>query len=194
MVVRAEVDAYRPSRSTTTNPSRTAASSTGGIDDLAAALQRTSIQTTARSERVSTGDTMLLIQEAGTIAPQDSIAELKTVSVKGLSAGRVRWEEIMLQLFIAQTPHLFLGVHDRGNFVQVRDQTMSSPEMKAAEAKVKPSLLKLRRVLEDIKKLVIAHGEAGRLTLICRDGRLDVVERTSQQSCLPAYFLKKFNE
>ncbi|KAL0064238.1 hypothetical protein AAF712_008823 [Marasmius tenuissimus] len=191
MVVRSEVDAYRPAPGSSRSP--LAAQRGSGIDDITAALQKTSIQTTtAETQRVSSGDTTLLLQKAGTVVPQESIAELKTASVKKLNTDRVKWDEIVLQMSIAQTPHLFLGVHDRGNFEQVQKKmAASSPELKAAEARVEPALLKLRRVLEDIKRLVITNG---RLSLICRDGKLDVVERISRESCLPVEFLSKFDE
>ncbi|KAK1230846.1 hypothetical protein PQX77_006064 [Marasmius sp. AFHP31] len=134
-----------------------------------------------------------VVQKPVPSSPKSPSQNSKPPQSKKLNTGRVKWDEIVLQMSIAQTPHLFLGVHDRGNFEQVHKKSAaSSPELKAAEAEVKPALLKLRRVLEDIKRLVVVNS--GRLSLICRDGKLDVVERISRESCLPGEFLNKFDE
>ena len=140
--------------------------------------------------RVSAGETSLNVHGAGSLVPQDSTVELKTISLKRLSTGRLRTDDTMLQMLLSQTPHLVLGVHDHGTFVETQHKIV---DLKDAETQYKPSLLKLRRVLEDIKKLVVAHGEGGRLSLLCRGGRLDVVQMSSRQSCLPPGFLEKFH-
>ncbi|KAK1227363.1 hypothetical protein PQX77_009647 [Marasmius sp. AFHP31] len=158
MVVRCEVDACLPAPPNQ-NPTRTSGWNAA-----------------PRSQMLPNGpgETPLLIHEGGNVVPQNFIAELKTISLKGLSAGRLRSDDIILQMFLSQTPHLFMGVHDRGNFIQVQQSIV---ELNDHAAHLNTSLLKLRKVLEDVQKLCILYG--GRLSLICQGGRLDVVQRSS---------------
>ncbi|KAJ8081226.1 hypothetical protein PM082_018071 [Marasmius tenuissimus] len=174
MVVRCEVDACLPA------PSSQSATRTSGWNAA------------PRAQMVlnGPGETPLIIHEGGNVIPQDYIAELKTISLKGLRAGRLRSDDIILQMFISQTSHLFMGVHNRGNFLQVQQSIV---ELNDRAAHLKTSLLKLRGVLEDVKNLVVAYGETGRLSLICRGGRLDVVQRSGQESYLPSNVLRMFH-
>ncbi|KAL0064235.1 hypothetical protein AAF712_008820 [Marasmius tenuissimus] len=174
MVVRCEVDACLPA-----SPSQSATRTSGW-------------NAASRAQMVlnGPGGTPLIIHEGGNVVSQDSIAELKTISLKGLRAGRLRSDDIILQMFISQTSHLFMGVHDRGNFIPVQQSIV---ELNDRAAHLKTSLLKLRGVLEDVKNLVVAYGETGRLSLICRGGRLDVVQRSGQESYLPSNVLRMFH-
>ncbi|KAL0577147.1 hypothetical protein V5O48_004823, partial [Marasmius crinis-equi] len=107
LVVRCEVDAYLPAFSKS---------------QPALAVDPTKQKT---ETVVSSGNTTLTIREAGTIISQESLVELKTTSRKRFNAGQCPFDEIIPQMFIAQTPHLFLGIHERGYFSQVLQGNIS---------------------------------------------------------------------
>jgi hypothetical protein len=53
-------------------------------------------------------------------------------------------------------------------------------------------LKKLRLALGVIRKVVIARGKSGRLSLVLQDGELTVFERISKADCLPPEVLARF--
>ena len=56
------------------------------------------------------------------------------------------------------------------------------------------SFKKLGMALRMIQKLVIKHGQAARLSLVCEKGKLMVYERVNTQSCLPAEVMQRFEK
>ncbi|KAF9259086.1 hypothetical protein L218DRAFT_963957 [Marasmius fiardii PR-910] len=194
IVVRFEVDAFISSapRSKTTTTSQASTDQT--FDDMLSAMSKTSI--TPQNEEIQTvsdGETSLKIWKAGNMSPTNSIVELATISKKRFDQSAYDWEEVAVQMLISGTPQLYLGIHDRGRFQEVKQKSFSeSVELQRAEENVKSALIKLRRVLEDIKKLAVENGEDGRLSLVCTDGELKVYKRKSDDSCLPADFLDEF--
>jgi len=103
------------------------------------------------------------------------------------------WKEAYPQLFLSQTPHHFLAVHQRGRFVGITKRKLQSSELDSVAATlVQTDLKKLRRALDIIRHLVIEHGEQGRLSLVCQKGVLKVFRRVSQDSCLPDEMLGWF--
>jgi hypothetical protein len=125
----------------------------------------------------------LNIINAGTYVPQASIIEITTIAE--YRRDKFNWEEAYPQLFLSQTSHHFLAVHNRGRFASVEKRKLASPELQAIHGEMKPLLKKLRKVLEVIHGLVIKHGSSGRLSFVCSEGRLEVHQRRSQTSCLP---------
>lgn len=104
------------------------------------------------------------------------------------------WKELYPQLFLSQTPHHFLGVHQSGRFREVEKRKLGTdPDFLAVANQMQESLKKLRQALEMIQELVIEHGAKGRLSLVCEDGELKVYERESQASCLPKEFIARFD-
>ncbi|KAF8194433.1 hypothetical protein K438DRAFT_1919159 [Mycena galopus ATCC 62051] len=184
MVVRFEVDACIP-------PS---AKASGGrkiesIDDLADKLG--GINLAPRSSNTSASSSHgLTVINGGAVVPHSSILELTTRTER--RAAEFDWNDAYPQLFFSQTPHHFLAVHDRGRFVAVNKRGLASPDLRAVERTMQTSLKKLRAALDLIKEIIVKHGQRGRLTLVCRGGKLEVFERTSNASCLPDEMMARF--
>ncbi|KAF5382621.1 hypothetical protein D9615_002760 [Tricholomella constricta] len=197
MVVRFEVDACIPTDTSSDAASVTTASSTT-VDDLIGALSGVTLRTDTPSStpvsKSSGSDSFpkVTVNPGGSIIPQSHIVELTTRSVR--NASFFDWKENYPQLFLSQTPHHFLAVHERGRFREVNKRKLDSAELKQVYAdSIQEDFKKLRRALDIIKELVIKHGERGRLSLVCQGGVLQVFERTSQASCLPDDVLQKFD-
>ncbi|KAF8073568.1 hypothetical protein FPV67DRAFT_1478431 [Lyophyllum atratum] len=190
LIVRFEVDACIPSEAPATSTSTPLASS-ANVDDLIGAFSGES-QPSTPTPRSSGPFPKVTIIPAGSVVPQATIVELTTRSVRNASS--FSWEESYPQLFLSQTPHHFLAVHERGQFIEVNKRKLESAELKKVAAdSIQADLGKLRLVLDVIRNLAIKYGERGRLTLLCQDGELKVYERTSQASCLPDDILQQFD-
>ncbi|KAG6909281.1 hypothetical protein DXG01_001225 [Tephrocybe rancida] len=195
LVVRFEVDACIISAaSPTASPSST--STSGGLDDIIGALSGVKLDTATATPPPPTAHSgafpKITIIPAGSIVPQASIVELTTRSTN--NALNFNWKESYPQLFLSQTAHHFLAVHERGRFHEVNKRKLESSELKkVALDEIQENLKKLRRLLDQVKDLVIKHGERGRLSLVCRNGELKVYSRTSQASCLPDEVLQLFD-
>lgn len=191
MAVRFEVDACIPLSSA--NKGR----SVRNIDDLADSLAGITIASSSQSTSTSPGTSKcngLTIRESlpstSYTVPHSSLVELTTRAERRVA--EFDWNDAYPQLFFSQTPHHFLGVHNRGRFTAVDKQKLASPKMRDVERTIQPSLQKLRAALDVIKAVVVKHGQRGRLTLVCRDGELQVFERISQASCLPEDVMARF--
>lgn len=196
MVVRFEVDACIHANPTLPVTS-TALRTLSNVDDLIGALSGVTLRTEGidaplpASQSSDTFPTITVIP-GGSIVPQSSIIELTTRSVR--NAANYDWAESYPQLFLSQTPHHFLAVHDRGRFQAVNKRKLESMELKQVAANsIQKGLKQLRLVLDIIKELAVKHGERGRLSLVFQGGELRVYERTSQTSCLPDDVLQKFD-
>lgn len=178
MVVRFEVDACIPPASLP--PSATPAVST--IDDLADALANVKI----KRERKP----LLSIIKAGTLVPQSSIIEMTTRSEARV--GEFDWKENYPQLFLSQTGHHYLAVHQRGRFIEVQKRTLASTQLQAENEGLQPDFKNLRAVLELIQRIVIKHGQRGSLSLVCEDGKMRLFERLTTVNCLPEGYMDRF--
>lgn len=191
MVVRFEVDACIPWEEEPTTPRPRAATN---VDDLIGALANVNItpQLVSNVTPKSEAAPKLTVLTGGSDVPQSAIVELTTRSKN--RAHEYNWKESYPQLFISQTPHHFLAVHERGRFIRVDKRKLTSTELQTVMKDIiQPHLQKLRRLLDIIKKLVIEHGQRGRLSLVCQGGELKVFERVDKGSCLPNEIMEKFN-
>ncbi|KAJ7618833.1 hypothetical protein DFH06DRAFT_1011842 [Mycena polygramma] len=189
MVVRFEVDACIP----TGTAASTARGKSANIDDLADSLA--GVKITPRSATAAPAPTSshgLTVIDGGAVVPHSSIVELTTRTDR--RAAEFDWTDAYPQLFFSQTPHHFLAVHNRGRFSAVNKRKLGSPELQAIERRIQPSLKKLRAALAIIRALVVEHGERGRLTLVCRGGKLEVFKRTSSTNCLPEEVIARFED
>ncbi|KAF7290638.1 hypothetical protein MIND_01304000 [Mycena indigotica] len=214
IVVRFEVDAYIPApihRSSAGARSR-ADETSSQLEDLAAQLATTTIAQSApgpaatdvehdfgvspTSTRATASpepfvqDHGITVIEGGTHIPQAALVELTTRSA--FRAQEINWAEDFPQIFLTQTPHHFLGVHHRGQFGRVIKRRLGAGELAQVEQDLQPSLLMLVGALKEIAALVRAGGARGRLTLVCRAGRVQVYERESMESVLPDEMLERF--
>ncbi|KAJ7659860.1 hypothetical protein B0H17DRAFT_908066, partial [Mycena rosella] len=186
MIVRFEVDACIP---TPVKPSA-ASKSVKSVDDLGdilAGIKLAAPSTSAPAAKTSNG---LTVVDGGATIPHSAIVELTTRSDR--RQAEFDWKDAYPQLFFSQTPHHFLAVHTHGRFTAVNKRKLGSPELQAVERKIQPSLKKLRAALDVIKNIVVEHGQRGRLTLVCINGKLQIFERTSSASCLPDEMMAQF--
>ena len=201
MVVRYEVDACLPSASPKKHASR--ASQSSNPDDLADALAGLNITSSKPANTLavalplspqasSASPPLLRIVHAGAEQPQESIIELTTRSENYIH--KLNWAEIFPQLYLSQTPHFYTGVHSAGRFFEVREQRLDGLEMVSQREKAETGLRKLGKVLKMIQEIVVKHGKAGRLSLVCEEGTLKVYEWVSVQSCLPAEVMRRFEK
>lgn len=137
-------------------------------------------------------DTSLTIVRGGAPVPQSSLIELATRSPKGLLAHK--WHETYTQLLLAQTPHFFLAVHQNGLFKDVAKHHRAAPAFTRYDydAPMQRALRQLVRVLGAVQRAVRAHGQRGRLSLLCRGGRLELYERAGDAGRLPDHELARF--
>ncbi|KAJ7119734.1 hypothetical protein C8R44DRAFT_672654 [Mycena epipterygia] len=188
MVVRFEVDACIPSAA----PARATSNTAHGVDDLLTSLAGINLGSSRASATapVSTSKHGLTVIDGGGSVPHSAIVELTTRAER--RAAEYDWKDAYPQLFFSQTPHHFLAVHNRGRFSAVNKRKLASPELQAVERGMQLSLKKFRAALDVIRDLVVKHGQRGRLTLVCRGGKLEVFERTSNASCLPDEVMARF--
>jgi hypothetical protein len=186
MVVRFEVDACIP---TSAQPKK-AGRKVGNVNDLADTLAGINLAPRSSADPISTTSHGLTVVKGGAVVPHSSILELTTRTER--NAAQFDWNDAYPQLFFSQTPHHFLAVHNRGRFVAVNKRGLASSELQAVEHRMQPSLQKLCVALGLIKDIVVKHGQRGRLTLVCRGGKLEVFERTSNASCLPDELMVRF--
>jgi len=187
MVVRFEVDACIP-----TSASPAPRRGTASIDELTSSLASVAITSSSASVLPSSTVNGLTILKGGATRLQSSIVELTTVSKRRHPS--FDWTETYPQLFLSQTPHHFLAIHDRGRFQTVEKRRLGETrEFQDVGQDMQRSLQKLRRALQVIQQLVVEHGERGRLTLLCEaNGQLRVFERVDQASCLPKDLMDRF--
>ena len=189
MIVRFGVDACLPS------PDSSSATTSNDDSDLADALSNVNIQQSSILTSTSTTSPAIDIVHAGTQVPQDSLVEMISRSVYYLD--QLDWNELYPQLALSQTPILRLGVHERGEFTELREWQLDGPsapvdkkmrrrsgtqtgadvqDLSAQRQETAVQFVRLAKVLEHVQKLAIARGsgQAGSFSLVCEDGDLHV--------------------
>ncbi|EIW52480.1 uncharacterized protein TRAVEDRAFT_61376 [Trametes versicolor FP-101664 SS1] len=199
MVVRFEVDACtaQPTSSPIGAPARTTRPRTSNdalpsIDSLADALGGLNFSSRPTPAHNASGVPTITVIRAGSQVPQSAVVELVTRSQNYVD--QFDWAEQYPQLLLSYTPHLFLGVHNRGTFDRVKKHALGSAELRPVETgpKIQRAFRQLVAILRTIQDLVKAQGQRGRLTLLCQDGLLKVYKRTSNAGCLPEDELVRF--
>lgn len=134
------------------------------------------------------GAAALVVRQGGMIIPQASVIQLKTRPAR--ATPQVKWGEIAPQLYLSQTRHFFLALHDSGAVSQVRK--LGNKELTLREAEVQPALRRLRAVLEAIQKRVVEHGSGALLSLVCRGEALYLFEREGGDGAVPEEVMQRF--
>lgn len=137
----------------------------------------------------SVSDNTIRVIRGGVEVPQSSLIKIKTRSTKSVKG--FDWTGTYIQLLLGQTPNLFIGIHDSGAFYEVQETTLDSPKFEAASRKTQDALKKLRRLLDEIREVLMYH-KTGRLSLVCKKGELSFYERESRHSFLPDAILARF--
>jgi hypothetical protein len=207
MVVRFGVDACLP------GPDSSVAAKSTDDSDPADAPSNVDIQPSA------TTMSAINIVRAGTQVPQDALVEVLSRSVYYLD--QLDWNELYPQLVLSQTSALRLGVHDWGEFTELREWQLEGPaarvgmvttlsgtqmganvlDLSAQLRETSVQIEQLARVLQDVQKVAIARGAgpAGGFSLVCEDGKLRVYARKRHGhkksltgSCLPPEVVARF--
>ncbi|KAI0070367.1 hypothetical protein K474DRAFT_1713391 [Panus rudis PR-1116 ss-1] len=168
MVVRYEVDAYCMSEDVQENA-----------------------QKNAQATMVTRRHDDLDINAGGSIAPQESLMELK--SFKDTSRYGLNMDDIFPQLYLSQVPTCLVGLHRGGVFTNQILLGQDSPSMVQAKRAAEARLGKLGALLHIIREAVLEHGVGARLSLVLQEGVLTVRKRQSQQSFLPDDVIARFN-
>lgn len=174
MVVRSEVDAcIQDTLNDESNPS----SDTMEVSGLSP----------AGTQMESYGLNVLI---GGNFVSQHNLLELKTCVYKKLRFHD--WEKVYPQLFLSNTPNVFLAIHDSGHFSELMTEKLGSGSLLRAAEKLNPQVQRLMATLEMIQKFAILHGKESRLSLVHQNGRLTVYLRENKESCLPAEIMSRF--
>ncbi|KAH8993065.1 hypothetical protein EDB86DRAFT_3244229 [Lactarius hatsudake] len=210
MVVRFGVDACFPS------PDSGVVTTSTDDSDLADALNRVNLQQT--STPTTTSPTIDIVR-AGTQVPQDALVEVVSRSVYYLD--QLDWNELYSQLALSQTPAVRMGVHERGEFKELREWQLEGPGTRLITGTTRQSgtqkgadvqdlstqrretavqIVRLARLLRDVQELAIARGPgpAGGFSLLCEGGKLRVYAPKMDEggdvpgSCLPPDVVARF--
>lgn len=165
------------------------------LDTLTASLQKLTVKTSSSGSTTmkipALKGASLTLLTRGTLVPQADLLELKTRSIR--SVGGFDWDDTYTQLLLSQTPNIFLCVHERGKFLEVRKKKLEEIETEEMARKVQKSLKKLRKVLGAIQAMIKEKGDGVKLSLVCKPGaEMIVYKRTTQETCLPQEILDKF--
>lgn len=202
MIVRCEVDACipepapdsattaRPTTSRTTSAPATS-STVDALSDMLSGLD-VSRATSASTASAATQCADISVIRAGIQRPQSSMVELTTRSARWID--EFDWAEQYPQLLLTNIPHLFLAVHERGVFQRIKKHELGTTEFRRVEndSKIQKGFRQLVAALRTIQSLVKEHGARGRLSLVCREGRLEMFERTSDQGTIGDSDLERF--
>ncbi|KAI6038190.1 hypothetical protein EDC04DRAFT_2868498 [Pisolithus marmoratus] len=104
------------------------------------------------------------------LLPQSSVIEIKTRAAHR----ELDWKEAYPQLYLSQTPYLYLAKHSRGTFGRVEKVQINSRAMAAHTREAEAAMVKLEALLSDILKAVRKHGEGVPLSLVYRAGELQL--------------------
>ena len=201
LVVRCEVDACLPQPEATTsraaNGTTTLALSepkTANDDNLANMMSELDVSSPSSPEDPpSESITDINVIRAGTIVPQSDTIEVTTRSVRYID--EFDWTEQYPQLFLSYTPNIFLAVHDRGTFERMIQRKLGTSELRAVEQspRIQRAFRQLVAVLREIQALATSFGKDARLSLVCRDGKLEVFKRTNGEGSLEEAELERFD-
>lgn len=224
MMVRFEVDSCLPTETSNATTTKTGTLDTKRsgrkspeltLDEIADALNNLDLHSSSRvptsptttstssSPTASSSSPALSIVRAGTQVPQESLLEVASRSKYFID--QLDWNELYPQLAISKTPGLRLGVHERGNFIEMRELQIDDdngtgaggpPALEAQKRETAAQLVRLARVLEDVQELAILRGPGptGSFSLVCESGQLRAYARKGvRRSCLPPDVRARFS-
>lgn len=172
LLLRYSVDACLPVR--TPRDSRSPPTSSHNLASTVASLE---LQTAAPLDAVAepaNSKANIKILSGGTLVPQASLVEMKTRMSKNLFDSH----DTFPQIYLSQTPLLFLAYHEWGTFYSHGFHEIKLGEMKSELASAQTGLRQLGVVLREIYRLVKEHGKDRQaLSLIFRDGKMVLYKR-----------------
>ncbi|KAH8987697.1 hypothetical protein EDB86DRAFT_3206213 [Lactarius hatsudake] len=193
MVVRFGIDACLPS------PGSSVATTYFDDSNLAPCAPSGMNAEQASTSATTTISPAIDIVRAGMQVPQNALVEV--VSPSAYYLDRLDWNELYSQLALSQTPTLRMGVHERGEFKELREWQLEGSgtrlgttstsgqsetqkgadvqDLSAQRRETAVQIVRLERVLQDVQKVAIARGSgpAGSFSLVCEGGKLCVYAR-----------------
>ena len=107
------------------------------------------------------------------VVPQSRVIEIKTRS----SRNALNWKEAYPQLYLSQTPYLYLARHTDGKFGSVEKIDINDPAMASYAKRAKDAMHKLQLLLVSILTAVRKQGEGKPLSLVYYGGKLKLYKR-----------------
>jgi hypothetical protein len=185
MVVRFEVDAFLPTKQEVQTPTSTPPASPVDL----ASPPPTPVGL------VSPSTATPKVVYAGTVVPQSSLLELKSMKASKNSA--VWWNVALPQLYLSATPNLYLGLHTRGAYYMVHKHGQLGA---AAAFETLPGfavrLWQLGALLHTLRHLAMTVGRVVPLSVVGHQGTLRVYERVSSKGVwmLPKEEMTRFEK
>ncbi|KAG8935327.1 hypothetical protein FRC01_003079 [Tulasnella sp. 417] len=138
------------------------------VDDLADALSSLLTSSSKASAKKTSSFAGLTVKSSGDKAmiPQSSIMKLKTRA----EHKPLNMDDVGPQIYLSQTPHLYLAKHVRGDF-QPAQRILPDND------KIELQLGKLREALLDIVEVVREQAQGEGLCLVCVDRKLELYKR-----------------
>ena len=103
----------------------------------------------------------------------------------------MRWPDAYPQLYLTKTPHMYHAFHKNGVFTSVEKFTLGQSELADVDKSEQVGFKKLRKLLGDIRTLVLKHGPM-RISLVCEGKKLSAYRIPEGESCLPKDALDLF--
>jgi hypothetical protein len=128
---------------------------------------------------------------SGSLVSQENLVELKALSLKNFET--FNWADSYAQLYLSQTPHLYVAVHRMGSFERMHKYKLDEGHLKDIHTQQEKNFRRLRVLLGIIIREVKRAGADKRVTLLCRRGILTLHENFDGKSCLPDDHLTLFN-
>ncbi|KAI5121357.1 hypothetical protein M0805_000665 [Coniferiporia weirii] len=139
---------------------------------------------------IETEDNINIIP-AGVLAPQSKLIEMTTRSVRSIEG--FDWQDYFPQLFLSQTPHSFIGIHERGQFQRIEAGTLGDVFFSEQQRTQQTAFDKLCVLLEDIYRIAVNTDAGTRLSIVysLETKKLEVFERESAADSLPDSWMRR---
>lgn len=192
--MRYEVDACLETAGSKTEAAETASSSDKKteIDQISTMLDRLSVRPTGTTKPASTvavqSEGLVSIRSGGVLVPQESLVEIKSCSTRNII--NFNWASTYPQIYLSQTPNIFIGVHDNGIFTEIRKHDLA--RLTEAHAQCALAVKQLRTLLQFIIDRLRKEEHGQRFTLICKKGELRLYKRKDSNQALPDDLLSLF--
>lgn len=107
------------------------------------------------------------------VIPQSRVIEIKTRA----SHRELDWKEVYPQLYLSQTPYLYLARHTKGTFGAVEKVDLNGETMVPRAKEAEDAMGKLEMLLGSILKAVRRQGKGVPLSLVYHKGKLQLYKR-----------------
>jgi hypothetical protein len=110
--------------------------------------------------------------------PRTLVAQSSLIEIKTRAAHRpLDWADVYPQLYLSQTPFLYLAKHARGSFTTPEKYTLDGTTLTSHAKQAEDGMGKLKIVLNEILDAVRQAGSGVGLCLVCVGGTLSLYNR-----------------